>query len=69
MGRREVSAQLRLALRSWIAAAEAAALDWLTHRDVPRRAVEDFVLSQLYAALTVAATGDPEVARFLEGLQ
>jgi AcrR family transcriptional regulator len=69
MGRQKVSAELRLALRSWIASAEAAALDWLTHRDVPRRAVEDFVLSQLYAALTVAATHDQEVARFLEGLQ
>jgi AcrR family transcriptional regulator len=69
MGRREVSADLRLALRSWIAAAEAAAFDWLTHRDVPRKRVEDFVLSQLYAALTVAATRDPEVARFMEGLR
>ncbi|HEX3707131.1 MAG TPA: TetR/AcrR family transcriptional regulator [Mycobacteriales bacterium] len=69
MGRRQVSAELRLALRSWIAAAEAAALDWLTNRDLPRRAVEDFLLSQLYAALTVAATGDREVAQFLEGLQ
>lgn len=68
MGRRQVSADLRLALRSWIAAAEAAALDWLSHRDVPRRTVEDFLLSQLYAALTVAATRDAEVARFLESL-
>lgn len=69
MGRREVSAELRLALRAWIATAEAAALDWLTNRDVPRRAVEDFVLAQLYSALTVAATHDREVARFLEGLR
>jgi AcrR family transcriptional regulator len=68
MGRRQVSAELRLALRSWIAAAEAAALDWLTHRDVPRRTVEDFLLSQLYAALTATAARDREVARFLEEL-
>ena len=69
MGRRQVSAELRLALRSWIAAAEAAALAWLIHRDLPRRTVEDFVLSQLYAALNVAATRDREVARFLDGLR
>ena len=69
MGRRKVSADLRLALTSWIAAAEAAALDWLTYRDMPRKGVEDVVLSQLYAALTVAAARDAEVARFMEGLR
>ncbi|HWC33289.1 MAG TPA: TetR/AcrR family transcriptional regulator [Mycobacteriales bacterium] len=68
MGTRHVSAELRLALTVWIAAAEAAAKDWLTHRDLPRRAVEDFLLSQLYAGLSVAATRDREVAQFLEGL-
>jgi AcrR family transcriptional regulator len=69
MGRRGVSADLRLALRTWIAGAEAAALDWLDHRDLPRHAVEDFVLSQLYAVLSVAAGRDREVATFLEELQ
>jgi AcrR family transcriptional regulator len=69
MGRRHVSAELRLALRTWIAAAEAAALDWLSNRDLPRSDVEDFVLNQLYSALTVAANGDPEVARFMEELR
>lgn len=69
MGRRDVSADLRLALRTWIAGAEAAALDWLNHRDLPRRTVEDFVLSQLYAVLTAAADRDREVAAFLEELQ
>jgi hypothetical protein len=69
MGRRHVSAELRLALRTWIAAAEAAALDWLSNRDLPRSDVEDFVLNQLYSALTVAASGDPEVARFMEELR
>jgi AcrR family transcriptional regulator len=69
MGRLEVSADLRLALTTWFASAEAAARDWLEHRDLPRRTVEDFVLAQLYAALTATATRDQEVARFLEGLQ
>jgi hypothetical protein len=69
MGRRQVSADLRLALRTWIAGAEAAALDWLDHRDIPRATVEDYVLSQLYAALTTTAGRDPEVARFMAELQ
>jgi AcrR family transcriptional regulator len=69
MGRREASPDLRLALTSWFAAAEGAARDWLAHRDLPRRTVEDFVLAQLYAALTAAATRDRQVARFLEGLR
>jgi AcrR family transcriptional regulator len=69
MGRREASPDLRLALTSWFAAAESAAQDWLAHRDLPRRTVEDFVLAQLYAALTAAATRDRQVARFLEGLR
>lgn len=66
---RRVSAELRMALTTWIAAAESAARDWLTHQDLPRGAVEDFLLSQLYAALAVAATRDSEVARFLEELR
>ena len=63
-----VSPELRLALGAWISGAEAAALDWLTHRDLPRRTVEDFLLSQLYAGLSAAAIRDREVARFLETL-
>lgn len=66
---RRVSPDVRLALTAWIAAAESSAADWLTHRDLPRRTVEDFLLSQLYAALSVAATRDRDVARFLERLQ
>jgi hypothetical protein len=69
MALQQVSAELRLALSAWIAGAEAAALDWLTNRDLPRRTVEDFLLSQLYAGLSIAATRDREVARFLEGLR
>ena len=69
MGRRDVSPDLRLALRTWIAGAEAAAVDWLDHRDIPRPAVEDFVLSQLYAVLTAVAGRDAEVAAFMTELQ
>jgi AcrR family transcriptional regulator len=68
MGLRRVSAELRLALNAWIATAESAAADWLTHRDLPRRTVEDFLLSQLYSALTVTAARDREVARFMAGI-
>jgi AcrR family transcriptional regulator len=68
MGRSAASPQLRLALRTWIAGAEAAALDWLVNRDLDRRAVEDFLLEQLYAALSTVARGDEDVAKFLKGL-
>jgi AcrR family transcriptional regulator len=69
MGRRAATPQLRLALRTWIAGAEAAALDWLTNGDLPRHDVEDFLLNQLYGALSLAAQSDTEVAKFLRGLQ
>jgi AcrR family transcriptional regulator len=69
MGRRRATPQLRLALRTWIAGAEAAALDWLASGDLERRVVEDFLLNQLYAALSLAARTDNDVARFLEGLR
>jgi AcrR family transcriptional regulator len=69
MGRRVATPQLRLALRTWIAGAEAAALDWLTNGDLPRRDVEDFLLNQLYGALSLAARSDAEVEKFLRGLR
>jgi AcrR family transcriptional regulator len=69
MGRRRATPELRLALRTWIAGAEAAALDWLANGDLERRGVEDFLLNQLYGALTLAARADNDVARFLKELQ
>jgi AcrR family transcriptional regulator len=69
MGRKRATPQLRLALRTWIAGAEAAALDWLANGDLDRRAVEDFLLDQLYGALSLAARADNDVARFLKELQ
>lgn len=69
MGRHAATPQLRLALRTWIAGAEAAALDWLANGDLPRRDVEDFLLNQLYGALNLAARSDIEVESFLRGLQ
>jgi hypothetical protein len=69
MGRRDVSPDLRLALRTWIAGAEAAALDWLDHRDIPRATVEVYVLSQLYSVLTAVSGRDPAVATVMAELQ
>jgi AcrR family transcriptional regulator len=69
MGRRGATPHLRLALRTWIAGAEAAALDWLSNGDLPRRVVEDFLLDQLHGALNLAARSDTEVEKFLRGLQ
>jgi AcrR family transcriptional regulator len=69
MGRKQATPELRMALRTWIAGAEAAALDWLANGDLDRRAVEDFLLNQLYGALSLAARADNDVARFLKELQ
>jgi len=68
MGRRAATPQLRLALHAWIAGAEAAGLDWLSHRDLDRQVVEDFLLDQLYNALAAVGRTDDDVATFLRGI-
>ena len=50
----------RLAARSWIGQVEAACLDWLEHRDVPREALVQLLLAALWTAIFTATTLDPE---------
>ena len=68
MGLPRASSQLRTVLRSWMAAVEAAALDWLEHRDVERGEVEGMLALQLLAGLQAAAAHDRAIARFLARL-
>lgn len=68
LGQSRASAELRTVLRSWMAAVEAAALDWLEHRDVERGEVEGMLAVQLLAGLQTAAARDRAIARFLAKL-
>ncbi|MCB9663731.1 MAG: TetR/AcrR family transcriptional regulator [Alphaproteobacteria bacterium] len=49
----------RTAVRAWIGAVEAASLDWITHRDLPRDTLLMLLLSSLGAHLVVASRLDP----------
>ena len=51
-------APLRIAVRGWIGFVEAASMDWLEHRGMPRDRLRDMLASQLGAALE-AAGGTP----------
>lgn len=54
---------LRITLRSWLAGAETAGLDWLERRDMPRATLESMLIAQMVALLGVAGRYDPDVAR------
>ncbi len=49
----------RLALRSWIGGVEAACVDWLRHRDLPRAQLLELMLNALRGALASAHAVDP----------
>jgi AcrR family transcriptional regulator len=51
------SPALRLALRGWIGFVEAASLEWLERRELPRPALRDLLVEMLIATLRVAAEG------------
>jgi len=59
---------LRVTLRCWLACAEAAGLDWLANRDLPRHMLETMLTAQLVALLRVAARRDAEITVVLERL-
>jgi AcrR family transcriptional regulator len=59
---------LRITLRSWMAAVETAALDWLEHRDLPRGDLERLIVDQHIVMLHVAGQHDPEVGRLFARL-
>jgi AcrR family transcriptional regulator len=59
---------LRVTLRCWLAFAEAAGLDWLANRDLPRDTLERILTEQLVALLRVAATRGAQITALLERL-
>jgi AcrR family transcriptional regulator len=62
LGIRQPTGALRLTLRGWIAAAEAASLAWLESREVERAALQQLLTGQLAGMLTAAAGQDPALA-------
>ncbi|GLF94633.1 TetR/AcrR family transcriptional regulator [Streptomyces yaizuensis] len=61
--------RLRMLVRTWIAAVEAASLIWLDEEKRPTAPeLRDWLLDQLIAALAAAATTDPETAAAVRGL-
>lgn len=51
---------LRIALRGWIGLVEAASLDWLDRRDLPRDELRDLLARLLLATLVATGTPLPE---------
>ncbi|MFO0746815.1 MAG: helix-turn-helix domain-containing protein [Myxococcota bacterium] len=56
----------RVAARSWIGAAEAAALDWLDHRDLSASALADLLGAGLFGQLVAASGQAPKAGAKLE---
>ena len=50
----EPTPAVRIAVRGWVGFAEAASLDWLEHREVPRDELRDLLASTLEAAVRAA---------------
>jgi AcrR family transcriptional regulator len=62
LGVTETTPVLRLTVRGWIAAAEAASLDWLDSRDVDRDVLHRLLTGQLAAMLATACGEDRVLA-------
>jgi AcrR family transcriptional regulator len=65
LGLPHATGHLRVALRAWMASVEAAALDWLQHRDTERGDVEAMLVLQMLGALQATAAHDRAIARLL----
>lgn len=59
----------RTAVRAWIGAVEAASLDWLTTKELPRETLLLLLLSSLGAHLVVATRLDPEAGVVLDDVE
>ena len=57
----EPPAALRIAVRGWVGFAEAASLDWLDHRGLPRDGLRSLLVSVLGASVEAAAAVDRRV--------
>jgi AcrR family transcriptional regulator len=54
-------AALRIAVRGWVGFAEAASLDWIDHRGLPRDGLRAILVSILGASVKAAAAVDPRI--------
>jgi AcrR family transcriptional regulator len=54
-------AALEIAVRGWVGFAEAASLDWIEHRGLPRDGLRAILVSILGASVDAAAAVDPRV--------
>ena len=52
---------LRIALQGWLGYIDAAILDWIDNRDLPREQLRDLLLAAFGAALLAAQQTDPEI--------
>ncbi len=60
---------LRVTLRAWMSMVETAALDWLQHRDLPRRELQTLLVEQHLVLVRHAARRDPELQAALDRLE
>lgn len=60
MGLAEPRPAFRLAARAWVGQVEAACLDWLERRDVPRESLVRLLLGGLFGTLVAAKSLDPK---------
>ncbi|MGV9313066.1 TetR/AcrR family transcriptional regulator [Streptomyces sp. NPDC003691] len=69
LGAERPGRRLRMTVRAWIAAVEAASLMWLDEGKQPSAAeLRDWLVDQLSALLAATAVRDPETARLLAAL-
>jgi AcrR family transcriptional regulator len=68
IGVTEPTPALRLTVRGWIAATEAASLEWLASRDLERQVLQRLLTGQLAAMLATAAGEDRVLAGQLTSL-
>ncbi|MFE0423582.1 TetR/AcrR family transcriptional regulator [Streptomyces sp. NPDC058953] len=69
LGTEEPGPRLRMMVRTWIAAVEAASLIWLDERKQPPAAeLRDWLIDHLIALLAATAATDPETARAVGAL-
>jgi AcrR family transcriptional regulator len=63
LGLRMAPPGLRMALKGWVGLVEAACLEWIDRRDLPRDALLELFVQSLDAAVLNAARVDPRVRR------
>jgi hypothetical protein len=60
-GRRKPRPALRTAIKGWLGYMDAAILDWMQAKDLPRAKLRDLLLAAFVAALLAAQQVDPKI--------